>query len=244
MEMPKDLTILDLVILEKIEKDSVMESFSGKLYSSFFDTASMLGTLQVKHLVQINSSIGRSMVNKSELGDQVLLFANEKSTEPLEGLDHVILKSIASGHKGFDQIKNDLNLRSDDLSIHLYRLIKQGYSDYEIRNGKLALNITEKGFKLTGYVPKPQPVPAQAVQKVPPRQVGVPESKQLKQLDLKSVLSHSDATPFGEEGKTLGALDKMTAKLIFYMTNYAPVFAVGVLVLAFLVLYLLGYIRF
>ncbi len=243
MEMPKDLTILDLVILEKVEKDSLMESFSGKLYSSFFDTASMLGTLQVKKLVRISSNIGRNVVNKTELGDQVLLYANEKNAEPLEGLDHVILKSIASGNKSFEQIKGDLNLRSDDLSIHIFKVIKQGYADYEIRNGRLTLNITEKGFKLTGFVPKGQPqmVQSQTVQKPQPRQVSVQESKQ---LDLKSVFSPFDATPSEEEERPMGPLDKMFAKLVFYLTNNAPVVLVGVLILIAIILYFTGYIQF
>ncbi|MEM3770722.1 MAG: hypothetical protein QXW80_00120 [Candidatus Micrarchaeia archaeon] len=240
MEMPKDLTILDLIVLEKIEKDSLMESFSGKLYSSFFDTASILGTLQVKQLVSISSAIGRSIVNRSELGEKVLMYAEEKATEPLDGLDHVILKSIAAGNKFFENVKNDLNIRSDDLAIHLYKVIKQGYADYEIRAGKLTLNITEKGFKLTGYVPKKQPVQAekQAAQEV--KQV---EIKPTKQLDIKSVLSSADATPVGsEEGRKLGTIDKFIGKLTFFIGKYAPFIIIGILIIALAVLYIGGYI--
>ncbi|MEM3543938.1 MAG: hypothetical protein QXF07_02860 [Candidatus Micrarchaeia archaeon] len=241
MEMPKDLTILDLIVLEKIEKDSLMESFSGKLYSSFFDTASILGTLQVKQLVSISSAIGRSIVNRSELGEKVLMYAEEKATEPLDGLDHVILKSIASGNKVFENVKNDLNIRSDDLAIHLYKVIKQGYADYEIRAGKLTLNITEKGFKLTGYVPKKQPLQAEEKQAV--QQVRQVEVKPTKQLDIKSVLSSADATPVGsEEGRKLGAIDKFLGKLTFFIGKYAPFIIIVILIIVLAVLYLGGYI--
>jgi len=248
MEMPKDLTILDLVVLEKIEKDSLMESFSGKLYSSFFETASILGTLQVKHLVSISSSIGRSIVNRSELGEKVLLYAEERANEPLDGLDHVILKSIASGNKIFEKIKDDLNLRSDDLAIHLYKVIKQGYADYEIRSGKLTLNITEKGFKLIGYIPK-KIGEERSVQQFVEKPTGnqktiITEQKQLKQLDLQSVFSQSDATPAEKEVKKLTWIDKLIGKLSYYISNYAPVIIVGVLILIVLVLYLIGYIQF
>ncbi|MCX8202647.1 MAG: hypothetical protein N3G74_02485 [Candidatus Micrarchaeota archaeon] len=245
MEMPKDLTILDLIVLEKIEKDSLMESFSGKLYSSFFDTASILGTLQVKQLVSISSAIGRSVVNRSELGEKVLLYAEEKSSEPLDGLDHVILKSIAGGNKVFESVKNDLNLRSDDLAVHLYKVIKQGYADYEIRAGKLTLNITEKGFKLTGYVPKKQNAQVEQKQsaQIQPKAI---EVKQTKQLDIKSVLSSADATPaeISEEGKKLGALDKFIGKLSYFVGKYAPYIIVVILLLILLALYLTGYIAF
>lgn len=245
MEIPKDLTILDLIVLEKIEKDSLMESFSGKIYSSFFDTASILGTLQVKQLVTISSSIGRSTVNKSELGEKVILYAEEKASEPLDGLDHVILKSIAAGNKTFELVKNDLNLRSDDLSIHLYKVIKQGYADYELRSGKLTLNITEKGFKLIGFVPKKQQQPS-AIQSKPQPQAKQIDVKQTKQLDINTVLSSVDATPSESdvEGKTkLGMLDKMLGKLEFFIGRYAPFILVGILIIAVAILYLIGYIK-
>lgn len=238
--MPKDLTILDLVVLEKIEKDSLMESFSGKLYSSFFDTASILGTLQVKQLVSISSAIGRSIVNRSELGEKVLMYAEEKAMEPLDGLDHVILKSIASGNKVFEDVKNDLNIRSDDLAVHLYKVIKQGYADYEIRAGKLTLNITEKGFKLTGYVPKKQPPKAEEKPVQQTRQV---EVKPTKQLDIKSVLSSVDATPVeSEEGVKLSTMDKFLGKLSFFIGKYAPFIIIAILIIVLAALYISGYI--
>jgi hypothetical protein len=197
----------------------------------------------VKHLVSISSSIGRSIVNKSELGEKVLLYAEEKANEPVDGLDHVILKSIAGGNKTFESIKNDLNLRSDDLSIHLYRVIKQGYADYEIRNGKLALNITEKGFKLTGFVPKKQTqiTEFQAKQEAKP----AVQVQSGKQLDLKAVFSSSDATPLeeAEEPKKLGAIDKIIGKIFYYISHYAPVILVGLLLLIVLILYITGFIQ-
>ena len=219
MELPKDLTLTDLVVLDKVEKDSVMDSFGGKLYSSFFDTAALMGTLQVKKLIQINSAIGRSIVNRTDFGEHVLLSVNERASEPLDGLDHAILKAVAAGARSFDAVRAELNIRNDDLSVHLFRLVKQGYADYEIRNAKLTLNLTENGFKLTGFVPKkPQAVPAQPQQ--PVRPVSVPQGRQ---LDLASMAgSAEDATPANAKGaKQLTPVNKTMAKTSHYIGKYA-----------------------
>lgn len=241
MEMPKDLTLLDLIVLEKIENDSLMESFSGKLYSSFFDTASILGTLQVKQLVSISSSIGRSIVNKSELGEKVLMYAEEKASEPLDGLDHVILKSILGGNKTFEGVRNDLNIRSDDLAIHLYKVIRQGYADYEIRSGKLTLNVTEKGFKLIGYIPKKQAVQSEVKGEMKTESKTV-EANQTKQLDIKSILSSVDATPSESSGeqKKLGTIDKFVGKASYFITKHAALLLISILALTLILLYLTG----
>jgi hypothetical protein len=240
MELPKDLTILDLVVLEKVEKDSVMDSFGGKLYSSFFDTAALMGTLQVKKLIQINSSIGRSIVNRTEYGEHVLLSAQERSNEPLDGLDHAILKAVASGARTFEAVRAELNIRSDDLALHIFRLVKQGYSDYEIRNAKLGLNLTENGFKLTGFVPKkPQAVPAAPVQ--PTRPVSVPQGRQ---LDLSSATDSEDATPMGggKDAKLTGT-GKAMAKTSHYIGKYAMA-AIALIVIVAIALYVTGNLNF
>lgn len=219
MELPKDLTLLDLVVLAKVEKDSVMDSFGGKLYSSFFDTAALMGTLQVKKLITVNSSVGRSIVNRTDYGEHVVLSANEKANEPLDSLDHAILKTLAAGAKTFEAVRSELNIRSDDLSLHLFRIIKQGYADYEIRNAKLSLNLTENGFKITGFVPKKQqavaPVASQVV-----RSVAVPQKRQ---LDLSSITGTEDATPMAaaQQEKKLTSMDKTVAKTSHYIGKYA-----------------------
>ena len=239
MELPKDLTILDLVVLEKVEKDSVMDSFGGKLYSSFFDTASLMGTLQVKKLIQINSSIGRSIVNRTEYGEHVLLSAQERADEPLDGLDHAILKAIASGARSFEAVRSELNIRSDDLSLHVFRIMKQGYSDYEVRNAKLSLNLTENGFKLTGFVPK-KPQVAQAPAQLT-RPVAVPQGRQ---LDLPSISSGEDATPMngGKDAKLTG-MNKTMAKTSHYIGKYAMTVVVLVVIVA-IALYVTGNLSF
>jgi len=240
MELPKDLTILDLVVLEKVEKDSVMDSFGGKLYSSFFDTASLMGTLQVKKLIQINSSIGRSIVNRTEYGEHVLLSAQERADEPLDGLDHAILKAIASGARSFEAVRAELNIRNDDLSIHMFRIMRQGYADYEVRNAKLALNLTENGFKLTGFVPKKaQAIPAAPVQ--PTRPVTVPQGRQ---LDLSSASSSEDATPMGggKDAKLTGT-GRAMAKTSHYIGKYAMAAVVLVIIVA-IALYVTGNLSF
>jgi len=240
MELPKDLTIMDIVVLEKVEKDSVMDSFGGKLYSSFFDTASLMGTLQVKKLIQVNSSIGRSIVNRTDYGEHVLIAANERASEPLEGLDHAILKAVAAGAKTFEAVRSELNIRSDDLSLHLFRIIKQGYADYEVRNAKLTLNLTENGFKLTGFVPKKQPVAA-PVPAQPVRPVNVPQGRQ---LDLSSMAtSAEDATPAAKNAKQLTPAGRTMAKTSHYIGKYA-VAIIAIIILVVAALYLTGNLSF
>lgn len=242
MELPKDLTLLDLVVLEKVEKDSVMDSFGGKLYSSFFDTAALMGTLQVKKLITVNSSVGRSIVNRTDYGEHVILSANEKANEPLDSLDHAILKTLAAGAKTFEAVRSELNIRSDDLSLHFFRIIKQGYADYEVRNAKLSLNLTENGFKITGFVPKKLQAPNKTDTQAPSRSVAVPQKRQ---LDLSSITGTEDATPATavQQDRKLTSIDKTVAKT----SHYAGKYAIAIIVLLAIIIaamYFTGYIKF
>ena len=74
---------------------------------------------------------------------------------------------MAAGANTFQRVKEDINLSSKDAAIRLYKLVRKNYADYEIRNAKLTLALTEGGFKLTGFVPKKQQ-PPEMVRKASP----------------------------------------------------------------------------
>lgn len=150
----KDITFTDLVVLEKLEGEVSLESFGGHINSSFFDTAAVMGTLQVKGLVSISSAIGHSTARRTKAGDDVLLRAIEKGSEDIDELDHTILKVIAAGARQQDQVSHELNVSGSDLAYHLFRLMKHGYMNHVIREGKVFLSLSEAGFKMTGFVPR------------------------------------------------------------------------------------------
>ena len=78
------LDFIDLIILEKLEKSSTLEGFGGQLNSSFFETAALLGNLQVKKLIEIKSAIGRSTASRTKLGSELLFHAISEGDEPLD----------------------------------------------------------------------------------------------------------------------------------------------------------------
>ena len=152
--MPNDLTFLDLVLLEKIQGDTVMETFSGIIGTSFFETAEVMGKMKIKGIIDIVPTIGKSVLKKTQVGEQTLKTAEMKSQEHLDELDHAVLKTIASGANEFNRLQEQMNIRSEDLAYRIYKITKQGYVDYDIKNARTYLSLTENGFKLTGVVPK------------------------------------------------------------------------------------------
>ncbi len=210
------MTFLDLVVLEKIEKDTHLDGFGGHINSSFFDTAALMGTLQVKGLVEIKSTIGRSTANRSKTGEEILARAGEKSQEPLDELDHAILKTIAAGANTFDKTKDELNIRSDDLAFHLYKIVQQGYADYDIRNTRMTLTLTENGFKLTGFIPKKMEKRMPA-----PGRQGTPPSN-----EIEAAMMASDDMTGSIPAKSkveLTRIRRAQAKTVHYLTSYAPI---------------------
>lgn len=153
----KELTFLDLVVLQRIGPDTTIERFGSKINSSFFDAANILGTINIKGYVTIESAIGASKVTVSESGRSVLAMAEEKSREEIDALDKGILSAVSQGIKDLDRLREKLNVRSGDLAYHLYKLVKNNYIDYDIRSGKVTVMLTESGFKNMGPVQEEAP---------------------------------------------------------------------------------------
>lgn len=161
--MSEDITYLDLLVLRKIEPDSSVEKFGQQINTSFFEAANILGTMKIKGLIDIQSSIGgQSPVMITGSGSDVLAAAANKASEPIDALDLAILRALNSGVRELGALQSHLNVRSSDLAYHLYKLKSQDFIDHEIRSAKVFLSLTEKGFLTAGGKEAPANVPSAA----------------------------------------------------------------------------------
>jgi hypothetical protein len=148
-----ELTFLDLAILKKVDADSSVEKFGSIINTSFFETANLLGNVKIKGYVNIESSVGGiSSVKITDAGTSLLTVAEQRSKDPVEPLDNAILHEVAGGNKELESLQAKLNIRSGDLAFHLYKLVVQGFMDYEVRSAKVTFVLTEQGFNATGGV--------------------------------------------------------------------------------------------
>ena len=152
--MADEVNYLDLIVLRKMDAESTVEKFGTTINTSFFETANILGTMKIKGLVDIHSSIaGHSPVVISGEGQDYLASAMQKASEPLDALDRAILGAIAAGMRDLNSLQQALNIRARDLALHLHKLKMQDYIDHEIRSARVNLSLTEKGFILAGSSP-------------------------------------------------------------------------------------------
>lgn len=147
----EELTFLDLVILQRIEPDTVIEKFGTKINSSFFDAANILGTLKQKGYIDFKTTYpGPSAVEVTQSGARMLEIADEKSKEDVDDLDVAILGKMADGHRDFVAINSEINVRSSDLAMHLHKLVKKDLASYNLKSGRVELSLSEEGFKRAG----------------------------------------------------------------------------------------------
>lgn len=151
--MADDINYLDLLILKKIDADSTVERFGTQINTSFFDTANILGTMKMKGLIDIESSLGgQSPLTITGEGKDIISLAIQKSSEPIDSIDQAILNALVAGVRDLATLQKAINLRSRDLAFHLYKLKAYDYTDHDVRSGKVSFTLTEKGFLLTkGY---------------------------------------------------------------------------------------------
>jgi hypothetical protein len=147
----EELTFLDLVVLQRIEPDTVIEKFGTKINSSFFDAANILGTLKQKGYIDFKTTYpGPSAVEVTQTGARMLEIADEKSKEDVDDLDLAILGKMADGHRDFGTINAEINVRSSDLAMHLHKLVKKDLASYVLKSGRVELSLSEEGFKRAG----------------------------------------------------------------------------------------------
>ncbi|MCL4389550.1 MAG: hypothetical protein M1528_01500 [Candidatus Marsarchaeota archaeon] len=157
--MVDEINFLDLVSLSSITPNLVVEKFGGKINSSFFDGSNILGSLRLKGLVDFTANFpGQSVITVTDAGKQLLSDAEEKAKTPFDAVDFAILTQLQSGKRSYVDLGGAVNLRPIDLALHLYKMGKQQYIIYEIKNGNVDIMLTEKGLMQakTG-MPAPQP---------------------------------------------------------------------------------------
>ncbi len=158
----RELTFDDILILQRIDADSVVERFGSKINASFFEAANMLGTLKLKGLVDIEASPGLSKVWLTPTGKSVLEKAKAMAGEEISPLDFSILQAVARGAKDAKGAAAMLNIRSSDLAFHLDKLLEQGFIDSSMKMGKVTIVLTEKGFMHVSDSLPPLPAMQQA----------------------------------------------------------------------------------
>ena len=149
--MADEINYLDLIVLRKMDAESTVEKFGSTINTSFFETANLLGTMKIKGLVDIHSSIaGHSPLVITGEGQDFLALAMQKASEPLDALDRAALSAIGAGMRDLNSLQQALNVRGRDLALHLHKLKMQDYIDHEVRSSRVILSLTEKGFILAG----------------------------------------------------------------------------------------------
>lgn len=147
--MLDNITFIDLTALMRITPDATVERFGGLINSSFFDASNILGTLKQKGLVDFVTQFpSQSAITVTEEGKKLIAEVQEKAATPFDELDHTILLQLSKGNRTLPDLTNNVNVTSKDLAVHLQKLSVQQYISFELRNGNMAINLTEKGFLL------------------------------------------------------------------------------------------------
>jgi hypothetical protein len=121
------------------------------------------------------------------------------------------LQNIVAGCKDPDVIKDELNIRSGDLAVHLHKLVKQDLVSYAIKNIKISLSITEDGFKKVSAMPKKEkPVEEQIIV--------TGEAQPAEAIAVPAAAAPAAPTPPAGPVK-LDKQARMNAKMEYYMEN-------------------------
>lgn len=175
--MPDDITFTDIVAIIKIKPDTTVEKYGGLINSSLFDAANVLGTLSQKKLISFTTAMpGQNPIMLTEAGKNLMTEADSRAEGEFDHLDLTILQQMQNGMNAPADIAKAINISPRDLAMHLYKMMKQGYSTYEFRSGIVSVMLTEKGFAQAkaGMPQKVPPAPAQQ----PPSQTGAPALQQ------------------------------------------------------------------
>lgn len=185
--MSSEPNFIDVVALTRITPQTYVENFGSAINSSFFDASNILGTLRMKKLVDFETNFpGQNEIKITETGNKLLQDLSAKAESEFDHLDMEIIEQLSKGKRSLPDISGAINIAETDMAMHLYKLSKQGFATYEIRNGVIAISLTEKGFmrakegmpqKAQAQATAPQPeatIPAQAN----PLQAGKAEAQQ------------------------------------------------------------------
>ncbi len=141
------ITFTDLACLLKITPETTLEKFGSTINASIYDAAQISGTLKQKGLIDFTAYYpGPNSMTITEAGKALKDEAEAKGAETLDNLDEEILLQLSGGKRMPLELQSSLNLRPKDLTLRLYKLSKQSYVGYELRNGNVELMLTEQGF--------------------------------------------------------------------------------------------------
>jgi hypothetical protein len=144
--MTNNINYLDIIILKNIDDNSTVEKFGPIINTSFFETANILGSMKVKGLIDIHSSIGGlSPIVVLDAGRDVISMAIKKAAEPLDDLDYEILSNLRKFNE-LSLLEKNLNINSSDLAFRLYKLKSGGYISDQVQSARVFISLTEKGF--------------------------------------------------------------------------------------------------
>ncbi|MGC8479693.1 MAG: hypothetical protein ACP5M9_03430 [Candidatus Micrarchaeia archaeon] len=145
--MPDEINFLDLAVLTKIPTNTPLEKLGGLINSSIFDASNIAGTLKQKGLIEFSANYpGPNAMNITEQGTALIKEATDHTNAPFDKLDDSVLSQLSGGKRLPNELQSTLNIRPKDLAFRIFKLNKQGFLTYEIKNGSIELMLTEKGF--------------------------------------------------------------------------------------------------
>lgn len=143
----EDINFLDLAVLLKITPDTAMEKLGGMINASFFDASFIAGSLKQKGLIEFSNDYpGPNVISISQAGKGLIAEAEAKGAEPFDNLDMGILEQLSTGKRAPAELVESMNLRNKDIALRIYKLFKQNFLIYELKNGNVDLLLTESGF--------------------------------------------------------------------------------------------------
>ncbi len=147
MAADTNISFLDVACLLRISPDTTLEKFGSLINASVFDAANIAGTLKQKGLVDFSSGFpGPTSMQLTDAAKALISELDAKSGEPLDSLDEEILTQLSGGKRIPSELQASLNIISRDLAFRLYKLYKQNFVNYELKNGNVELLLTEQGF--------------------------------------------------------------------------------------------------
>ena len=160
MSQGDDVSFLDIVCVLHITPETTLEKFGSVINASVFDAANIAGSLKQKGLINFNSRFpGPTGIEQTDACRALISNADARSMEGIDSFDEEILSQLSGGKRVPVELQSTMNVAQKDLALRLYKLYKQGYITYELRNGNVELLLTEQGFlkAKTPVVQAPQP---------------------------------------------------------------------------------------
>lgn len=209
-----EFDFMDVALLKRIDVDTTVEGFGPKISSTFFEAANLLGTLKIKGYVDIHSAIGNSPVTITEKGRALLRDLDLSAGEPLTRIDLAVLGNIKGGLRDPKQIESMLNVSAADIARSIYKLHKNGFVDYRVKNAGIELMLTAQGFEHESAEVRQHA--SQASIKSPTLQV-VAAPAEIRNAVAKELASDEIAV---ERGTSIPAHERLIANSIYYFTKY------------------------